>query len=138
MRAAVSRLVAWVLVSFVLVACNSTVTIVGSGFFLAFSTSTVLTTQDGTPAALVVTVTGAPASSTITLVNMPTGMTAQITQPDTSGAATIHFVASPNAAPGTYSVHVLCTTGGSNASKEVTIVVAPTAVVSSAVATGQG
>lgn len=138
MRAAVSRLAALVLVSFVLDACNSTVTIVGSGFFLAFSTSTIITTQDGAPAALIVTVSGAPTSSTITLVNMPTGMTAQITQPDASGAATIHFVASPNAAPGTYSVQVLCTSGGSNASKDVTIVVAPTAVVSSAVDSSLG
>jgi hypothetical protein len=136
-RIAVPRLLV-LLVLFALVGCNSTVTIVGSGFFLAFSTSTVLTTQDGTPAALVVTVNGAPASSTITLVNMPTGMTAQITQPSASGAATIHFVASPNAAPGTYSVQVLCTSGGASTSKDVTIVVAPTAAVSSAVNSSLG
>jgi hypothetical protein len=97
-----------VLISFVLTACNSTVAIVGtSGFFLGFSTSIVITTQDGNAGALIVTISGAPASSSITLVNMPTGVTAQITQPAASSTATIHFIASPNAAPGTYSVQVL-------------------------------
>jgi hypothetical protein len=66
------------------------VTIVGSGFFLGFSTPIIFTTQDGTPAALVVTVNGAPASSSITLVNMPTGMTAQITLCDTTDLAERH------------------------------------------------
>ncbi len=94
------RLFAVVLVSFLLAACNSTFTIVSSGFFLAFSTSTVLISQDGTPASLVVTVNGAPFSaSSISLVSMPTGVTAQITQPDASGDATIHFVASPRCFP---------------------------------------
>ena len=139
MRAAVPRLFAMVLISFVLAACNSTVAIVGtSGFFLGFSTSIVITTQDGNPQALIVTISGAPASSSITLVNMPTGVTAQITQPAASGTATIHFIASPNAAPGTYSVQVLCTSGVSSVSKDVTIVVAPTAVVSSAVDSSMG
>jgi hypothetical protein len=139
MRGAVPRLFALLLISFVLVACNSTIAVVGTnGFFLGFSTSNILTTQDGTPAALVVTVTGAPTSSSITLVNMPTGMTAQITQPGASGTATINFVASPNAAPGTYSVLVLCTSGGSGTSKNVTIVVVPTTVVSSAVDSSLG
>jgi hypothetical protein len=59
-RAAVPRLFTLLSVSFVLVACNSTFTIVSNGFFLGFSTSTILTTQDGTPVALVVTVHGAP------------------------------------------------------------------------------
>ncbi len=138
MRAVLPRPIVLVLLSFLLVGCNSTVAIVGNGFFLVFSTSTVLTTQDGTPAPLVVTVTGAPSSSSITLVAMPTGVTAQITQPDASGAATIHFVASPSASPGTYSVQVLCTSGGSSTSKDVMIVVAPTAVVSSAVDSSLG
>ena len=135
MRAAVPRLFTVLLISFVMVACNSTIAVVGTsgGFFLGFSTSTILTTQDGTPAALNVTITGAPTSSSIALVSMPTGITAQITQPGASGSATIHFIASPNAAPGTYSVQVLCTSDGSSASKNVTIVVAPTTVVSSAV-----
>jgi hypothetical protein len=105
---------------------------------MGFSTLIIVTTQDGNPAALGVTVNGAPASASITLVNIPTGMSAQITQPDASGAATINFVASPNAAPGTYSVQVLCTSGGSSTSKDVTVVVAPTAVVSSAVDSSLG
>ena len=134
MRAAVPRLFTLFLFSVVLVACNSTIAVVGTnGFFLGFSTSIVITTQDGNAGALIVTISGAPASSSITLVNMPTGVSAQITQPAASSTATINFVASPNAAPGTYSVQVLCTSGGSSTSKDVTIVVAPTAVVSSAI-----
>jgi hypothetical protein len=133
-RAAVPRLFTLFLFSVVLVACNSTIAVVGTnGFFLGFSTSIVITTQDGNAGALIVTISGAPASSSITLVNMPTGVSAQITQPAASSTATINFVASPNAAPGTYSVQVLCTSGGSSTSKDVTIVVAPTTVVSSAI-----
>ena len=96
---------------------------------MGFSTLIIVTTQDGNPAALGVTVNGASASASITLVNMPTGMSAQITQPGASGATTINFVASPNVAPGTYSIQVLCTSVGASTSKDVTVVVAPTAVV---------
>jgi hypothetical protein len=123
---------------FVLVGCNSSSTIVGGFLSMGFSTSIIVTTQGGKPAALGVTVSGASASAYITVVNMPTGISGQITQPDASGAATINFVASPNAAPGTYSVHVLCTSGGASTSKDVTVVVAPTAVVSSAVDSSLG
>ena len=66
MRAAVFRLFVLLVVSFELLACNSTtVTIVGGGFFLGFSTPIIFTTQDGTPAALVVTVDSLSVAQTL-------------------------------------------------------------------------
>ncbi len=138
MRLALPRTPALLLVAFLLVACNATFTVVGTGFFMVFSTSALITPQDGTPASLGVTITGASSSPSITLVALPTGVTAQVTQPDSSGAATIHFIASPHAAPGRYSVQVLCTSGGASTSKDVTLVVAASTVISSAVDSSLG
>lgn len=121
-----------------LAACNSMVAITGPGFVMVFSSSSVLCSQDGTPAPLTVTVSGTSNATTLSVGQLPAGVTSVVTQPSSGGSGTVTFTASPQAAPGTYTVNINGQSGSAISSKQVTLVIVVSAVVSSATDTSLG
>lgn len=113
---------------------NSTFSLSSSNGSLTifFSTSTVLAPQNGTPGIITFNVSGG-SSSTVSVTGLPTGMTDQITQPNTTGAGSISFTASPATPAGTYVVQVNCNSGSYTTSQSLTVVVAASATVSATI-----
>ncbi len=110
----------------------------GGNLSVALSTSMVVAPQSGTAGTVGVTVSGGSSAATLAVSGLPSGTTAQITQPIGSAAGSVAFASSPATAAGMYTVAVTATSGSASASQNLTLVVAVSAVVSSAVATGEG
>jgi hypothetical protein len=134
------RSLAFLLVTSLLSACNSTFVAVSNNgaFFLAVSSNSLLLPQGGLPTPLSVTVNGAPSASFLVVTGMPMGVTAHITQPNSSGSSIISFQAASSASVGSYPIQILCTSGSASTSKSVTLVVVVSTTISAFAVTPVG
>jgi hypothetical protein len=107
---------------------------------VSLSTSTVVASQDGTPATVGVTVTGTSSagSASVAASNLPNGVTSQFTPAAGGFGGTLSLTAATTTPSGTYSADVVVTDGTRTASQPFTLVIAIAASVANAVDTTLG
>lgn len=105
---------------------------------LSLSSSMALAPQDGTAAKITATVTGNSGPVSVAGGGVPSGSLSQVVEPGTSGSGAITLTSSALTPAGSYSLRVTATDGSSAASQNLTMVVAVSGTVGSAVDQTQG